>query len=425
MLNFSTMINKEQYAEILGLKAPWFVKSVKADLTGNEVNVHIFQKPRKAFPCPICNQTSKVYDYQRNKRWRHLDAWQLKTYIVADVARVSCSKHGVHQIHVPWSEPRSRFTALFEAEVISWLKEVNILAVSRLSRLSWDEVDGIRSRAVIRGLQRRKTVPAKKVGIDETSYRKHHDYVTVIHDQVTGYVLEVLDDRRQEDLQNYFKSLDENDVKTIESVSMDMWDPYIAAVKATVPDAMEKICFDRFHISQYLSKAVDKVRAQEHRILNKQFDESPLKGTKHQWLKNSARTDNRGRRDFMALTRSGLKTARAWAIKETAASIWKYVSISWAEKAWKALLSWIAKCRLPEVKKVGKTIKIHLWGILNAILLNVNNSLAESINSKIQKVKKCSCGFRNKKRFREMILFHLGGLDLYPKCVLKFNHIIS
>ncbi|MCK5018532.1 MAG: ISL3 family transposase, partial [Candidatus Peribacteraceae bacterium] len=359
------MINKEQYAEILGLKAPWYVKSVEVDLASDEVNIYISQKPRKTFPCPICDKASKVYDYQRNKRWRHLDAWQLKTYIIADVARISCYEHGVHQIHVPWSEPRSRFTIRFESEIISWLKEANILAVSRLSRLSWDEVDGIRSRAVIRGLQRRKIVPIKKVGVDETSYRKHHDYVTVIHDQATGCVLEVLEDRRQEDLENYFKSLGEDNVKAIESVSMDMWDPYIAAVKATVDGAMEKICFDRFHIAQYFSKAVDKVRAQEHRILNKQFDESSLKGTKHQWLKNSARTDNRGRRDFMALTRSGLKTARAWAIKETAASIWKYVSMSWAEKAWKSLLSWIAKCRLPAVKKVGETIKKHLWGIMN------------------------------------------------------------
>ena len=419
------MISKEQYAEILGLESPWYVKSVKADLESNQVNVSISHKTRKTFPCPFCKRPSPVYDYQRNKKWRHLDAWQLKTYIIVDIPRVNCREHGVHQVAVSWAEPRSRFTALFEAEVIAWLKEANITAVARLTRLTWDEVDGIRSRAVERGLKRRKQKPLKHVGIDETSYRKRHEYVTVINDRDTGVVIDVLDHRRAEDLCQYFQLLDKESLAEIQSVTMDMWDPYIAAVKSCVPGADEKICFDHFHVSQYFLKAVDKVRAQERRQLEKALGYNPLKNTKHQWLKNSVRMDNRGRVDFMKLTRSSLKTARAWAIKETASKIWKYVSIGWAGKAWKSLLAWIARCRLHPVKKVGKTIKKYLWGILNAIRLKANNSLAESLNSRIQKLKKYSCGFRSRKRFREMILFHLGGLDLFPKLKVDFYHTCS
>ena len=66
------------------------------------------------------------------------------------------------------------------------------------------------------------------------------------------------------------------------------------------------------------------------------------------------------------------------------------------------------------MKKVARTIKDHLWGILNAVVLKANNGGAEGLNSWIKMIKVRSRGFRNKQRFRNAIYFHLGGLDLYP-----------
>src|SRR5574344_861880 len=56
----------------------------------------------------------------------------------------------------------------------------------------------------------------------------------------------------------------------------------------------------------------------------------------------------------------------------------------------------------------------HFYGIMHAIMPGIHNGMAESINSKIQKVKKMACGFRNVGRFQNAIMFHFGGLDLYP-----------
>ncbi len=99
--------------------------------------------------------------------------------------------------------------------------------------------------------------------------------------------------------------------------------------------------------------------------------------------------------------------------------LWYYVSRTWAEKGWKKWLSWAMRCRLEPLKRAAKTIKGHLWGILNAIVLRANNGLAESVNSRIKMVKVRSRGFRNKERFRNAIYFHLGGLDLYPDGVIR------
>jgi transposase len=59
-------------------------------------------------------------------------------------------------------------------------------------------------------------------------------------------------------------------------------------------------------------------------------------------------------------------------------------------------------------------IRCHLWGIINAIVLKVTNGPLEAINGRIQKLKREACGYRNRERFRRMILSRLGGLHLYP-----------
>ena len=192
---------------------------------------------------------------------------------------------------------------------------------------------------------------------------------------------------------------------------MDMWEPFITAIQETIDDAASKICFDRFHVAAHFGKALDKVRATEHKSLG---NASPLTKTKHDWLRTKANGGYRDKRGFLELTRMHLKTARAWMIKESACGLWSYVYRGVAERNWRTLLSWISRCRLEPVIKVGQMVRKYLWGILNAIIAGVTNAIAESINATIQKIKARACGFRNRARFRIAILFHKGGLSLLP-----------
>jgi transposase len=109
-----------------------------------------------------------------------------------------------------------------------------------------------------------------------------------------------------------------------------------------------------------------------------------------------------------------LKTGRAWAIKETLRNLWRYLSLTWAERFWKRWYYWATHSRLQPVKKVARTLKNHLYGIMSYFKHRLTNAPTEAINSRIETLWKAACGFRNKKRFRTIILFHLGGLDLYP-----------
>lgn len=150
--------------------------------------------------CPECQQVCPRHD-KRERRWRHLDTCQYQTVLVADVPRVRCQEHGIKQVSVPWAEERSRFTALFEALIIAWLKEASISAVSRQLDISWDAIEGVMQRAVARGLQRRDDSELyPDIDVDEVAFRKRHDYVTIVSDPGTSTVIHVGDDRTKEGL---------------------------------------------------------------------------------------------------------------------------------------------------------------------------------------------------------------------------------
>lgn len=334
-----------------------------------------------------------------------------------------CVDCGVLQIPVPWAEPNSRFTALFEAVVIDWLREASTAAVARQLNLSWDEASGIMERAVERGKRRKARKTIRSVGVDETSFRGGHDYVTVVSDQEENSLEYVAQGCSGESLDGFFTGLDEEQLDAIESVSMDMSKAYISSTRKNLPQAERKISFDKFHVAKHLGDAVNKVRRKEHQKLLKEGDES-LTGSKYFWLRNPKHMDPFALEVLEVLKRISLRTSRAWAIRQMAMELWGYARRGWAEKAWKRWLSWAMRCRLEPVKKVAKMIRDHLWGILNAIVHRATNAGAESINAKIQRIKRRACGFRNRERFRNAIYFHLGNLDLYPAGV-STNHTDS
>jgi len=409
------MQTRELYQKILNIQEPWKVVAVELDVEEPEVQVHIAYLEQKP-PCPECGHPCSRYDARR-RRWRHLDTCEYPTFLVTDVPRVQCEVHGVLQLRVPWAAMGSKFSKPFEALVIDWLQVASTSAVAKVFGLSWESVDGIMQRAVKRGLQRRRNLLLplpKHLGVDETSFRRQHDYVTVVIDQDDNTVIHVADGRGRDTLDTFFEGFPESQRKAVDSVAMDMWGAYIAAVTEAVPGAEHKIAFDRFHVAGHMSKAVDKVRRQEHKTL-KAREINPLTGTRYLWLKSPEVLKGEQLEKLDLLKDSSLKTARAWAIKELARSLWHFKTRGWARRGWLRWYSWAIRSRLEPLKEVARMVKRHLEGILTAVVLGVTNARSEAVNSKIQWIKYTARGFRNRERFRNAIYFHLGGLDLYPQ----------
>jgi len=194
---------------------------------------------------------------------------------------------------------------------------------------------------------------------------------------------------------------------------MDMWDPFVAATRAKVPEAAGKIVFDRYHVMSHVGKAVDGVRKLEHRQLMEEGDET-LKGSKYLWLYGRENVPRSRRLEFAELKRMGLKVGRAWAIKEMLRELWGYVYLESAWKFWKRWYFWATHSRLAPILAAAKTVKNHIANIMTYFKHRVTNAMSESINSKIQTIKQMACGFRNIEHFKTAIYFHCGGLNLYP-----------
>jgi len=300
-----------------------------------------------------------------------------------------------------------------ESHLIDTLKECDVSGCCRLTAVSWDEGWGIVERAVRRGRKRKVLRIPEYLGIDEKSFARRHQYETLVCNLRGGTVEHVVDDRTQESLEKYYGQFTEEELAGVKAAAMDMWDPYIAATRAYVPKADEKIVFDRFHVTRLVSEAVDKVRRQEHKILASQGNET-LKGTKHLWLANQENVPECRKEEFDAIRKEDLRTGRAWAIKEALRRFWRYKSAGWAEKFFNRWYFWATHSRLGPIVKAAKALKSHLANILTYFKHRISNATAEGLNSKIQMVKEMACGFRNREHYKLAIYFHCGGLDLYP-----------
>jgi transposase len=409
------MQDRELYRQILGIEAPWFVKRVELKLDQGEVHVHLDHQEMVNWACPECGVGCKLHDHQPERQWRHLDTCQYQTVLHAKPPRTECGEHGVRVIKLPWAEPSSRFTALFERLAMDWLRAASQKAVGEQLGLSWDEIHGIMERAVERGLERRQAEKVPVLGVDEKAFRKGHKYFTLVNDVERGRVLYVAEDRTQASLDGFWETLTEEQVASIQAVAMDMWDPYVNSTREHLPGADGKIVFDKFHIAKHLGEAVDRVRRREHKTLRAVGDDR-LAGTRYDWLRHPAAMEPKDRQEFAVLRNSNLKTARAWALKETGMALFEYYYERPARKHFRWWHGWAVRSRLKPMIEVARMLKRRLENIITYLRHRITNAASESINSKIQWVKYTARGFRNKKNFQTAIYFHCGGLDMAPSC---------
>jgi len=408
------MRDTELYRHVLGLEAPWEVSRVELSAEGERIDVWVDHPRRTRWKCPECDLVLPTYDHAEEREWRHLDTCQFLTYLHARPPRVECPEHGVLRIRLPWAEPMSRFTVLFERLAIDVLQACDVEAASRLLHTSWDETWHLMQRAVARGKAAKDDAVPVHVGVDEKAAGRGQDYVTIVSDLDRGTVEYIADKREQTSLDGFFDQFSPAQLEAIEAVAMDMWEPYANSVRAHLADADDKIVFDRYHVMSYLTKAVDTVRKAENRALAAEGDKS-LSGSKYLWLYSAENLPARHRGCFAELRDTDLKTSRAWAIKETIRHFWEYKRRGWAERHWKSWFFWATHSRLQPVIDAAYTLKRHLCGLLSYFAHRITNAGAEGLNSRVQAIRVQARGYRNRENFKTAIFFHLGGLALYPQ----------
>ena len=376
---------QKHYALLLGISSPWEVKDVALKLSEKKVEIELGWQWGSDARCPECGRACAIHDRAPERTWRHLDTMQFITVIRARTPRANCPEHGVKTMTVPWAAPQGRFTLHFERFAVEVLLAcANVQAGCGLLGIGWEAAHEIMKRAVARGLERRQLDQLPHLGMDEKSFKRGHSYITLLTDLEQSRVLEVVAERTTEAAGQLWEGLSPEQKATVEAVAVDMWEPFIQAV-----------------------------RRQEHKELLAQGDET-LKGSRQLWLYNPQNFSENQASEFAALKELHLKVARAWAAKEIFTKFWQDQEAGWARRFFKDWFGWISRSRLKPMITVARMLKRHLENLLTYLKHRITNAVTEGLNSKIQSLKSAARGFRNFQNYRTRILFFCGKLDLYP-----------
>ena len=453
------------FNRLLDLTGVW-VKSVRFE--PDRVVVRVALK-RRRLHCPKCSYTTPHRESKQHHDsvWRHVDLGaRRRLEIRARLRRLRCPEHGALVEGVPFARYGARFTRDFE-DLVAWLMtKTDRTATCRLVRIDWEPAGRIIKRVGDELLPADRLGDLFEISLDEVAWRKGHRYLTLIGDHREGCVVWGTEGKGQADANQFFEALDpppaedpsapvatsswepvpaimvpfgpcptvaagegihaawlepgiELDPQLVarasrlQAVSMDMTGGYAKSVRDHAPQAT--IVIDNYHVVALATKALDEVRRERWNEL-RALDPATAKEFKHaRWslLKNPEDLTDRQAQTLTALTASGGKLARAWALKEMVHEIFKRgLTVAAVERLIDRLLSRLSRSRLQPFVRLGRTIRKHREGILAARRLNLSNARAEALNNKVKLIVRRAYGFHSARAAVALILLACGPVTL-------------
>ena len=400
------MDQNQLFAQALPLPHPWTVTSSTLEGKPKKLTLAVgVEVGTKRLPCPCCGEESRIHD-RRERRWLHLNFWQYETEIVAAVPRTNCAKCGVHQVEVPWARPGSGFTLLFEAWALLLAREMPVSEAAKTLGIQDTRLWRLLSHYVDKAYAEASWSELERVGVDETSRRKGHCYVTCFVDLDSGNLLYMDEGRDAATVASFASELFEHQSspEAITEVAMDMSQAFQSGVEQHLPGANK--VFDRYHVMALGGKALDEVRKEVTR------EEGGLeKGALWSLRGNKARLKPEQSEQRERLCRQYSKIGRALGWLEFLADTWRYATREDAEEHLEAVYSWGRRCRLEPIKKLCATLKRHWDGILDYYNNWTTSAVMEGLNSRLQLARKRARGYRNWKNYRTIAYWIAGGLN--------------
>jgi len=404
------MNSEALFGMALGLQIPWEIEKVEFLNTGAHDELHItieFTRGHK-FPDQNGNLCS-VHDTVE-RTWQHLNFFEHPCHLHCRVPRIKLPDGKVKTVSVPWARQGSGFTLLFEALAMAMIeREMAVVRVAELLRVNPHRIWTIFNHWVKEGRKLDDPSTITKLGVDETSSRKGHNYVTVAVDLDENRVIHATEGKGKETLNCFKQYLASQEVKPaqISDISIDLSPSFIAGSIASFPAA--NITFDRFHVVKLLNKAMDTVRKNER----KEHDD--LKGHKYTFLRNFEDLSDKQEESLVSMIKLYPTLGEAYRLKVLFNDFWEMESIKTAEEFLKDWCNQVSEAKIPAFDKFSNTLKAHWSGVVRFIESKISNGVLEGINNKIQLAKRRARGFRNNENFINMIYFLCGKLKFnYP-----------
>lgn len=393
----------------LGLEAPWQVARSEFDAASRRLDLYLDFAPGGTFPCPACGERGCTAYDSSEKTWRHLNFFQHEAYLHVRTPRVRCPRCGVTLVEVPWARHGSGFTLLFEAFLLALCKSMPVAAVARLVGEHDTRIWRVLHHYVERARGAADFSAVRRVGVDETSSKRGHRYLSLFVDLEEARVLFAAEGRDAETFAAFRADLEAHGgrAEQILDLSLDLSPAYRKGAREYFPAA--QVTFDKFHVMKLLNEAVDQVRRAE------QKRRPELKRTRYVWLKNPARL---GAREAALLAQLrpedvGLKTAAAYQLKLAFQEIWALP----AGAARLYLERWLKRggeSGLRPFTRLAKMRCLQREGLLADFYSRITNGLLEGIRSLVQAAKAKARGDRSTRNLKCIIYLLAGKLPLQP-----------
>ena len=393
-------------------------------IEGDSIVVRVRPHRREQLRCPVCGRRCECHDHEPTRRWRAMDLARSMCHLEYRPARVSCPEHGTLVERVPWARRRSRFTRDFEDWVACLAVRCCMSAVARVARVEWHSVGGICKRVydeveAQRGVARFDGL--RRIGIDETSYKRGHRYLTVVVDHDRGCLVWAHEGYGRDVLNLFLDELTREQRRAIEVVTADGAKWIKTLVRRRCPNA--RWVMDPFHVVEWANDALDRVRREEWQAAKaearavvprtgrrgrpRRNEVAPevaeelraraasIKNSRYALVKNPEDLTESQRAKLAEVRRAGGRLFRAWDLKEDLRAVFRAGSSAEAEALLDAWLRAAAYCRIKPVVEVEKKVRRRRADVIAAVELGIGNGRVESINNKIKVTVRMGYGFRN------------------------------
>jgi transposase len=367
-----------------------------------------WRRPR----CSECGRTCPGYDRVRDRRWRHLDVAGMQFHLRYDTRRVKCPTCGVKIERLPWAEPGSWFTRPFEDQVGYLAQRSDKTTISSMMRVAWDTVGAIIQRVVARHEDGNALDGLTQIGVDELSYRRHHEYITVVVDHKRRCVVWAKPGKNADTLKAFFDELGPERCAKLEAVTIDMSAAYIKAVSECTPEA--QLIFDRFHVQRLVQDAVDEVRRDEVRSASTEEERKQLKGTRWPLLKSFWNLSLFESARLASLQRENKRLYRAYLLKDALVRVLDCRDEWLARTKLDQWVRWARRSRLEPFKRVAGTIRTHTEGIIAYVTSGLSNGRTEGLNGKTRAITRRAYGFHSAHGLIALIMLCCSGIHLDP-----------
>jgi len=401
------------WKQLVGVDDRTVIGDIEFEDDDEAVVVHVRPRRPTKRRCGRCEQVSPGYDQgEGRRRWRGLDLGTVKVWLEADAPRVDCAEHGVTVIAVPWARHDAGFTRDFEDQAAWLATQASQSAIRQLMRIAWVTVGRIIARVVAeRGDGVDPLEGLRRIGIDEISHRKGHNYLTVVVDHDSGRLVWVKAGRNKKTVAAFFDDLGAERSAQIRLVSADAADWIGDVVADRCPNAVR--CMDPFHVVQWATKALDEVRREvwnDARRGGLKAVAKELKGARYALWKNPEDLTERQQAKLADIAKTNQRLYRAYLLKEQLRQVFRQDTPEQAIALLNRWLAWASRSKLPAFVKLARSIREHKVRIYAAVAHSLSNARVESMNQKLRLIMRRAFGFRSVEALIGLAMLAHGGL---------------